>query len=139
MLASRRTGSPRTYRTVPASLGAALAVVALGLCACGSPAVSDATNAGTNLGTGTESGPVTLRLGYLSNLTHAPAIAGIQKGLLAQSLGSSVTLQTQVFKAGPDEVTAILAGALDAAYMGPNPAINGFAKSRGSALRIIAG
>ena len=32
-----------------------------------------------------------------------------------------------------------MAGAIDAAYLGPNPAINAFVKSNGDALRIVAG
>jgi NitT/TauT family transport system substrate-binding protein len=84
-------------------------------------------------------GPVTLRLGYFPNVTHATAIVGIENEFLADALGDGVDLQTQVFNAGPDVVEAIFTGALDASYIGPNPAINGFIQSQGSALRIVAG
>src|SRR5262249_48405570 len=40
---------------------------------------------------------------------------------------------------GTDETTAILAGSLDAAFVGPNPAINAYQKSGGSAIRIVSG
>ena len=33
----------------------------------------------------------------------------------------------------------MFSGALDASFIGPNPAINGYAKSKGEALRIVAG
>ena len=33
----------------------------------------------------------------------------------------------------------MLAGAIDASYIGPNPAISGFAQSNGEALRIVSG
>ena len=53
--------------------------------------------------------------------------------------GPNVTLAPQAFNAGPDVIEAIFSGALDASYIGPNPAINGFTRSNGEALRIVAG
>jgi NitT/TauT family transport system substrate-binding protein len=50
-----------------------------------------------------------------------------------------VTLSTKTFSAGPAEIEALLAGDIDFGYVGPNPAINGYVKSHGEALRIIAG
>jgi len=79
-----------------------------------------------------------LRLGYFANVTHAPALVGVSKGFFAKELGAT-KLSTQVFNAGPAAIEALNAGAIDAAYLGPNPAINGFVKSDGQALRIIAG
>jgi NitT/TauT family transport system substrate-binding protein len=79
-----------------------------------------------------------LRLGYFANLTHAPAVIGVQEGLFAEELGDT-TLTTQVFNAGPDVVEAIFAGALDASYIGPSPTINAYGQSEGDAVRIIAG
>jgi NitT/TauT family transport system substrate-binding protein len=80
-----------------------------------------------------------LRLGYFPNVTHAPALIGIEEGILAEALGSDITLQAQAFNAGPDVVEAIFNGALDASYIGPNPAINAFTRSNGEAVRIVAG
>ena len=85
------------------------------------------------------SGTAVLRLGYYPNLTHATAIVGVDQGIFAKDLGSKVQLKTSTFTAGPEEVTALFADALDAAYMGPNPAINAYIKSRGQAVRIISG
>lgn len=89
----------------------------------------------------TSTGPVTVRVGYFANVTHAPAIVGVEKGLFQKELGSDNKLETKVFNAGPEAVEAIFADALDIAYIGPNPAINAFAKSQadGGAIRIIAG
>src|SRR6516164_4051412 len=70
------------------------------------------------------SGPVTLRLGFLANITHEPALVGLAKGFFAKDLGKNVTLKTSIFSTGTEETTALLAGQLDAAYVGPNPAIN---------------
>ena len=85
------------------------------------------------------SGPAkTLRLGYFGNITHAPALVSVGKGYLKDELGAT-TLKTQIFNAGPAAIEALNAGAIDAAYLGPNPAVNAFVKSDGDAVRIIAG
>lgn len=48
-------------------------------------------------------------------------------------------MAVQTFNAGPAAVEALFAEGLDATYIGPNPAINAFAKSNGEAIRIISG
>jgi NitT/TauT family transport system substrate-binding protein len=82
-----------------------------------------------------------LRLGYFGNVTHAPALVGVQNGLVADALkaAGTDTLATQVFNAGPAAIEALNAGAIDAAYVGPNPAINSFVKSNGQSIAVIAG
>jgi NitT/TauT family transport system substrate-binding protein len=87
----------------------------------------------------TDGGKVTLRLGYFPNLTHAPAIVGLEKGFFTDTLGSGVTLKPSTFNAGPAAVEALFSDAIDAAFIGPNPAINAFAKSNGEAIRIVSG
>jgi NitT/TauT family transport system substrate-binding protein len=82
---------------------------------------------------------VTLRLGYFPNVTHASAIVGVEGGILQEKLGNNVKLETTTFNAGPQAVEALNSGALDATYIGPNPAINAFAQSGGEAIRIISG
>jgi NitT/TauT family transport system substrate-binding protein len=79
-----------------------------------------------------------LKLGYFGNVTHAPALVGIRKGFLAEALGDT-TLSTESFNAGPAAIEALNAGAIDAAYIGPNPAINSFVKSSGESVKVIAG
>ena len=90
-------------------------------------------------GSSGSSGPLTVHLGYFPNITHATALVGVSKGIFAKDLGSKVTLKTSTFNAGPAAVEAIFSGALDATYVGPNPAINAWQKSHGQAVRIIAG
>src|SRR5580658_6685196 len=85
------------------------------------------------------SASVTLRLGFLANITHAPALVGVHNGIFAKALGKSVSLKTQIFDTGTEETTALLAGQLDAAYVGPNPAINAWQKSDGKAIKIVSG
>ncbi|WP_255769251.1 ABC transporter substrate-binding protein [Pseudarthrobacter sulfonivorans] len=79
-----------------------------------------------------------LKLGYFGNVTHAPALVGVGQGFLAEELGET-KLSTQVFNAGPAAIEALNAGAIDATYIGPNPAINSFVKSGGESVSIIAG
>ena len=107
----------------------ALAFV-LAVAACGAGAQSAASS---------DNGPLTLRLGYFPNLTHAPALVGVQKGFFAAALGSDVTIETHTFNAGPEAVTALFSGGIDAAFVGPNPTTNAFVQSHGQAIRVIAG
>jgi NitT/TauT family transport system substrate-binding protein len=80
-----------------------------------------------------------IRVGYFPNLTHAQALAGLARGDFARALGPNVTIETTVFNAGPSVIEAMFAKRIDLAYVGPNPAINGYVQSQGSALRIVAG
>lgn len=82
---------------------------------------------------------VTLRLGFFPNVTHAPAIVGVEQGLFTKALGSNVELKTALFNAGPEAVEALNADSLDATFIGPNPAINLWSKSKGQAIKIVAG
>src|SRR5215475_8325544 len=111
-------------------LAAGVAAVTLLAAGC----ASSATGA-----SGSGSGPVVLRLGFLANITHEPALVGIAKGYFTKNLGTNVELKTTVFSSGTEETTALLAGQLDAAYVGPNPAINAWQKSNGTAIKIISG
>jgi NitT/TauT family transport system substrate-binding protein len=109
-------------------------LAALALAGCGSDSKKSAEGGAVK---GAEK--ATLRLGYFTNITHASALVGLEKGIFADKLGPNVTLTPSVFAAGPAAVEAIFSGAIDATYVGPNPAINAFAKSNGEAVRIISG
>lgn len=113
-------------RRTPLALATAvvLAAATLGLAGCGQDSSGD--------------GPVTVRLGYFPNITHAPALVGVEKGIFAEKLGAN-KLDSKTFNAGPAAIEALFSGAIDAAYLGPNPAINAHAKSKGQAIRIVAG
>src|ERR1700734_237302 len=121
-------------RVVLAAGVAAIAALAAG---CGSSASSGSGSSTSS--SGSSPAHVTLRLGFLANITHAPALVGLNKGFFTKSLGPGVTLKTTVFSSGTQETTALLAGQLDAAYVGPNPAINAWQKSSGKAIKIISG
>jgi NitT/TauT family transport system substrate-binding protein len=85
-----------------------------------------------------QSDPVTLRLGYFPNVTHAPAIVGVEGGIFKKALGSNVDLQLKTFNSGTEELTAIQAGALDAAYIGPNPTITAWTQLD-KGVKIVSG
>jgi NitT/TauT family transport system substrate-binding protein len=94
------------------------------------PAVSDSPPAGET---------VALRLGYFPNVTHATALVGDRAGIFAEVLGDGVDLSISNFNAGGEAIEAIFNGGIDMTYIGPNPAINGFIRSQGEAVRLVAG
>jgi NitT/TauT family transport system substrate-binding protein len=78
-----------------------------------------------------------LRLGFFPNITHAQALYAKATGDFEKSIG--VKIKWTSFNAGPTAIESIFADAIDATYIGPSPAINGFIKSRGLEFVIVAG
>jgi len=111
--------------------GAVLLAVVLLTAACGS-------DGGSPSASGSGESPTTVRLGYFPNVTHATALVGVESGIFKNALGAN-GLELKTFNAGPAAVEALFSGALDATYIGPNPAINAYAQSGGEAIRIISG
>ena len=95
--------------------------------------------ASSSASSGQSGGKVVLRLGFLENITHASALVGIKEGFFTKNLGNNVTLKLYPFSTGTEEATALLAGQLDAAYVGPNPAIKAWQQSNGSLIKVISG
>ena len=81
----------------------------------------------------------TLRIGYFPNITHAQAVIGLNDGDFQKVLGNNVTVETVKFNAGPSAIESLLADRIDATYIGPNPAINGYLLTDGKDLRVISG
>ncbi|PTY06539.1 aliphatic sulfonate ABC transporter substrate-binding protein [Opitutaceae bacterium EW11] len=86
----------------------------------------------------------TLRIGYFPNVTHAQAIvakamAAEGKGWYEQRLGPDVELQWFTYNAGPSAMEAVFAGSIDLTYVGPNPALNAYIRSKGEEIRIVSG
>ena len=81
----------------------------------------------------------TLRIGYFPNITHAQAVIGLNDGDFQKVLGDNVTVETVKFNAGPSAIESLLADRIDATYIGPNPAINGYLLTDGKDLRVISG
>jgi NitT/TauT family transport system substrate-binding protein len=104
------------------------ALLLLSLHACGAEAAS----------------PNVVRIGHFPNVTHvhglvAHALSRKGQGPFEQQLGSGMTVQWFVFDSGPSAMEALLAGSLDATYVGPSPAINAHLRTGGDDVRVIAG
>lgn len=127
---------PKRRRTVEIGVAVGLALL-IGAGAAVASTVSRTNDAGAAPAAGTAPA-AELRLGYFGNITHGPALIGVTKGFIAKELGQT-KLSTQVFNAGPAAIEALNAGAIDATYIGPNPAINSYVKSKGESISIIAG
>jgi NitT/TauT family transport system substrate-binding protein len=87
---------------------------------------------------------VTLRIGHFPNITHVHALAARhfereRRGWLSERLGPGVKIEWYAYNAGPSAMEAIFAGSIDITYVGPNPAINAYARSRGDEIRVVAG
>ncbi len=80
-----------------------------------------------------------IRVGAFPNITHPQAMVGKANGWFEKAMGSQVKIDWKSFNAGPSAIEALFAGAIDMTYVGPNPAINGYVRSNGQALRIVAG
>jgi NitT/TauT family transport system substrate-binding protein len=82
-----------------------------------------------------------LRIGVMSNLTHAPLIAGLGSGRIAQAL-APITVEPRVFRAGPRVTEALIGEAIDVGTAGPAAVVVHHARharnGRGG-LRILSG
>jgi NitT/TauT family transport system substrate-binding protein len=138
----------RALSTVAATVAAGWMVVSLVIVlaayvsasgdSSGSASSSSSTATSSTAAGATSTAAGELRLGYFANITHASAVVGVAHGDFAKALGST-KLTTQLYNAGPAEMTALLGGQLDAAYVGPSSALSAFVTSHGQALKIVAG
>src|SRR6202140_3294731 len=83
--------------------------------------------------------PTVVRVGYFPNMTHAQALVGRANGEFEKALGAGVRIEWKAFNAGPSAIEALFANAIDLTYVGPNPAVTGYVRSQGDAVRVIAG
>jgi NitT/TauT family transport system substrate-binding protein len=124
----RPSASRRSTRRAATSVALLATAVVVG--ACGSTSTG---SSGTP-----QPDPSTVNLGYLVNLTHAPALIGVSQGFFQGALPTGTTVNTTTFSTGTLESEALLGGTLDAAFVGPGPAISAFLKTKGKVL-IVAG
>src|SRR6185295_2477282 len=87
---------------------------------------------------------VVIRFGHFPNITHAQgvvahALSRQKKGWFEERLGPNVEIQWFTYNAGPSAMEAIFAGSLDLTYVGPNPALTAYFKSKTEEIRIISG
>lgn len=91
-----------------------------------------------------QAAPLVVRVGYFPNVTHAQGVIGShtsrqREGWFETRLGADTSIQWLPFNAGPSAIEGIFAGSVDLTYVGPNPALNGYIRSEGEEIRIIAG
>src|SRR5262245_56937724 len=85
-----------------------------------------------------------IRVGHFPNVTHVQALVARQlerrgKNWFAERLGPGIKLDWYAYNAGPSAMEAFFANAIDLTYVGPNPALNAFVRSRGEEVRIVSG
>ena len=78
-----------------------------------------------------------VRIGFMTNLTHAPAIVGLASGRIARALGARV--EARSFRAGPRVVEALIGDAIDIGVAGPAPVVYAHARHGKGTLRILSG
>jgi NitT/TauT family transport system substrate-binding protein len=96
--------------------------------------------AATGVAVGRRGGPRALRVGVMSNLTHAPLLAGIGSGRLARALAPT-PIEVLVVRSGPRVTEALLGGAIDVGAAGPAPIVIHHARHHGGGggLRVLGG
>ncbi|WP_405016858.1 aliphatic sulfonate ABC transporter substrate-binding protein [Kitasatospora sp. NBC_00070] len=128
----------RTRRTAVAAVATVTALGLLTACGYGSDSKDKAAAPAAASSGAAKLSTDTVKIGYFANLTHGTPLVGLKEGLFQKELGST-QIKTQIFNAGPAEIEALNAGSIDIGWIGPSPAINGFTKSNGEALKIISG
>lgn len=86
----------------------------------------------------------TVNIGMFPNVTHAQGVIAYQlskegRGWFEKYLPKDCKIEWTSFNAGPSAINSIFSGDIDLTYVGPNPAINGYIKSDGKSVRILAG
>ncbi len=86
--------------------------------------------------------PVTLRVGFFPNLTHAPALAARQleregHNWLSGHVPAGTKIEWFAYNAGPAAVEALFAGSIDATFIGPSPLLSGHVRTQGKGLRLL--
>lgn len=131
-MTASRTG--RRFRRLSALI--AVGVLATTMAACGGD--DDSSDDASSGSSGGASDDYEVKLGYFPNLTHAPAIVGIDQGFIddkVKETGGSAKYFD--FNSGSDVITALQSGALDASYIGPGPAITAYATDQ--SIRVVSG
>jgi NitT/TauT family transport system substrate-binding protein len=92
----------------------------------------------------TKDAAAVLRVGYFPNITHAPALIGFHAtatkaadGWFEKATGAKV--EWYPFNAGPSAIEALLADSIDVTYVGPNPVLNGYTRTKGADIRVLTG
>ena len=77
-----------------------------------------------------------VRMGFMTNLTHAPAIVGLSSGRIERALGLRV--ESRSFRAGPRVLEGLVGDAIDVGVSGPAAIVYTHARHPGM-LRVLGG
>jgi NitT/TauT family transport system substrate-binding protein len=78
-----------------------------------------------------------VRIGFMTNLTHGPAIVGLASGRIEKALGLRV--EARSFRAGPRVIEALVGDAIDVGVSGPAPVVYTHARHGAGTLRVLSG
>ena len=78
-----------------------------------------------------------VRVGFMTNLTHAPVIAGLGSGRLERALG--IRIEARSFRSGPRVLEALVGDAIDVGSAGPSAMVYTNARHAPGTLRLLGG
>tara|TARA_B100001142_G_scaffold313047_1_gene349145 strand:- start:364 stop:1395 length:1032 start_codon:yes stop_codon:yes gene_type:complete len=80
-----------------------------------------------------------IRVAFFPSVVHAVPIIGMETQIFANNFDDDLDIQVKIFDSGPQVIESVFSNSVDIAYVGPGPVINGFLKSDGNDLKILAG
>ena len=79
-----------------------------------------------------------IRVAFFPSIVHAVPIVGMENQIFLENLNDDFDIEVKIFDSGPQVIESIFSNSVDLAYVGPGPVINGFLKSDGKDLKILA-
>ena len=79
-----------------------------------------------------------IRIAFFPSIIHAVPIVGMENQTFSENLDTDLDIQVKIFDSGPQVIESIFSNSVDLAYVGPGPVINGYLKSDGKDLKILA-
>ncbi len=79
-----------------------------------------------------------IRIAFFPSIIHAVPIVGMENQTFSKNLDTDLDIQVKIFDSGPQVIESIFSNSVDLAYVGPGPVINGYLKSDGKDLKILA-
>ena len=80
-----------------------------------------------------------IRVAFFPSISHAVPIVGIENDIFKENLTDKKMIEVKIFDSGPQVIESLFSNSIDLAYVGPGPIVNGFLKSNGNDLKILAG
>ena len=79
-----------------------------------------------------------IRIAFFPSIVHAVPIVGMENEIFKENLDEQIEIDVKIFDSGPQVIESLFSNSIDIAYVGPGPVINGYLKSDGNALKILA-